>query len=798
MRKRLFSILLTLIMAVSMMAGCKPTKANVPAVQDKADISVQNNTSYLMAGVDDLGRVIQPIKGNDPNKQVGIFYFLWLGASSAEGPYDVSKIVANNPNAAQSSVDWLLAGGGAAGQRHWWGESLFGYFRSTDEWVAERDVMMLTDAGIDFVAMDYSNATEYPAQLLTFLKALDKFYQQGFDVPQVTFITKASSGKVVMNLYEQFYKGHPEFAHLWYCMDGKPLMIGTEYDEAVTVECHDYFTWRYNQWPRESFHDDGFPWMDFTDPQALFGTQTGTTIMSVSLAQHLGTKAMSSSALYGNDTNHTRSWHDGANDKSEDAVLHGYNFAEQFEYAIEVNPDVIFITGWNEWIATRQSSWTDMQGNYIEDPIILVDNCDINSSRDIQPMKGGYGDNYYMQMINYIRQYKGATVNNKNLNTAAQPQNLAMPADGALAQWSAVESFYLDYTGDTENRDHKGFGTLKYSDTTGRNDIYKMKMTNDGSKLYAYVETAADIVGTDKGHCMSLFISTGKEGAETWCGYDYVISRNAMGVVEKRTASGWEKAGTAQYKLEGNKLQLAVDLSVLGISGEGVSLQFKWADNYQGEDDIFSFYLNGDCAPYGRMNYVYQSTGTAKLPAFEIRESASGGSTEQKPVERPTGVSMEALIESYEIVGVWSESRVWPDGNEDKSTGPANSIDRNAATFWNPCATTAYKDAPGIVYTLDDAYNLEFVRLTFNRREYYFKLYGSTDGVEYQELAYVHDGNFGEMYESGKLVCQVDCTGAKNIRYVKIVFCGSNSSDNNQWVSLSEVFVQGMIEEKGE
>lgn len=788
MSKRLISVLLTLIMVVSIMSGC-----NNANQKPKGDTSAMNNTSYLMAGVDDLGRTVDPVKGADQTKQVGIFYFLWLGASSAEGPFDVSKVKETNPDAAQSSVDWLLAGGGAAGQRHWWGESLFGYYRSNDAWVAERDVQMLTDAGIDFVAMDYSNATEYPEQLLVFLRALDKYYQQGFDVPQVTFITKASSGKVVMNLYEQFYKGHPEFSHLWYCMDGKPLMIGTEYDETVTVECHDYFTWRYNQWPRESFHDDGFPWMDFTSPQALFGTQTGTTIMSVSLAQHLGTKAFSSSALYGNDTNHTRSWHDGANDKSEDAVLHGYNFAEQFEYAIEVNPDIIFITGWNEWIATRQSSWTDMQGNYIEDPIILVDCCDINNSRDIQPMKGGYGDNYYMQMVQYIRQYKGAVVNNSNLNTAAQPQNLSMPANGGFAQWKKLDAFYLDYTGDTEDRNNKGFGSLKYTDETGRNDFYQMKMTNDGTNLYAYAETVDDIVGADGQHCMSLFISTGAQG-ENWCGYNYVVNRTAMGVVEKRTASGWEQVGTVSYKLSGNQLQMEIPLSMLGITGQAVSVQFKWADNYQGEDDIFSFYLHGDCAPYGRLNYVYQSVGTANLPVFEVRESVDGP-IETQPVTKPQGVTLEAGIESYEVVGTWSESRVWPDGNEDKNTGPANSIDRNVATAWNPCAITKYQGEPGIIFTLDDVYNLETVKLTFARREYYFKLYGSTDGQQYQELAYVHDGNYGEMYESGSFACVLDCQGAKDVRYLKIVFMGSNSSDNNQWVSLCEVLVTGMIGE---
>ena len=788
MKKRLIALFLCLTVVVTMMTACNTTGNQ----KDTADTSVYNNTSYLMAATDDLGRTVDAVKGADNEKHVGLFYFLWLGASSAEGPYDVSKVLEKNPNAADSAVDWLLAGGGAAGQRHWWAESLFGYFRSTDAWVVDRDVQMLTDAGVDFLVLDYSNATLYPEQTLLVLEKLDKYYQQGFDVPQVTFITKAKSGEVVMFLYETFYKGHPEYSHLWYCMDGKPLMIGTEYAAEITVECHDYFTWRYNQWPREPFNDTGFPWLDFTTPQTLYGTQNGgPTIMNVSLAQHLGTKAFSSSALYGDDTNHTRSWHDGANDKSEDAVLHGYNFAQQFEYAIEVNPDIIFITGWNEWIATRQSSWTDMQGNYIEDPVILVDACDINNSRDIQPMKGGYGDNYYIQMINYIRQYKGAAANNSNLNTASQPQSITVDIEKSFNQWDQVASFYLDYTADIEDRDHRGFGSLKYTDTTGRNDLYKMKMTNDSTKLYAYAETMDDIAGADTEHCMSLFISTGLEGNETWCGYDYVINRTALGVVEKRTASGWEQVGAADYKIDGNRLQLAVELSMLGISGSNVSIQFKWADNYQGQDDIFSFYLNGDCAPYGRMNYVYASAGTASLPVFEIRETADGP-IETEPVTKPQGVSVDADILSYEVTGSWNDSRI-KNGTEDQATGPANSVDRNAATVWNPCASLRYQGEPAITYALDGAYDLEYVKLTFARREYYFKLYGSTDGTEYKELAYVNADNYGEYYESGKLICQIDFQDAEDIQYLKIVFTDSNSTDHNQWISLAEVAVRGIL-----
>jgi len=36
-----------------------------------------------------------------------------------------------------------------------------------------------------------------------------------------------------------------------------------------------------------------------------------------------------------------------------DAVNHGYNFQEQWERALQLDPQFIFVTGWNEWIAGR-------------------------------------------------------------------------------------------------------------------------------------------------------------------------------------------------------------------------------------------------------------------------------------------------------------------------------------------------------------------------------------------------------------------------------------------------------------
>jgi len=93
---------------------------------------LNQNTTYFYAGIDDLGRTVDPVVGCDSRKDVGVFYFLCLGSHGAERVYDVTKIMKNDPNAAKSAERWMAAGGGGFGEAHWWGESLFGYHTQTD------------------------------------------------------------------------------------------------------------------------------------------------------------------------------------------------------------------------------------------------------------------------------------------------------------------------------------------------------------------------------------------------------------------------------------------------------------------------------------------------------------------------------------------------------------------------------------------------------------------------------------------------------------------------------------------
>jgi len=545
-------------------------------------------------GIDALGRTLSlqspdvPKPRND--RSIGLFYFSWLAQHGTNGPFDITKIVKEHPDAI---LDVNHPAWGPLHAFHHWGESIFGYYTSDDAWVKRKHVQMLTDAGVDFLIIDATNAAPYIEQGLHLMAILDEYQKQGWNVPKMVFYTNSHSGQTIAQLYEGIYK-KDLYPNLWFHWDGKPMIVG--HPEECTDDIKAFFRIKKSQWPNENkFHDDGFPWIAFERPQHVFKNAKGENeAINVSVAQHNGTIRFSSSAFYGDQTNWTRSWREGKNDPAPDAYKYGYNFTEQCEYALKQDPKIVFITGWNEWIAMIFKGPTE------KEPVMFVDLCDTNSSRDIEPMVGGYGDNYYMQMIEFIRKYKG--IQPPQNKTPSKTINI----DGNFSQWNQVEPTFKDYVNDIPDRDVQGYGELHYTNRTGRNDFDTMKVTENGDHVYFYVKTVAPITKPDK-HWMSLFIRTSNATAEnSWEGYDFVVNRvtpSGEKAVLERSSGGWNwtEAEKVAMKVEGNELHLAIPKKFIGAM-----FQFKWADNYQGEGDINSFYLDGDAAPLGRLNYVFQ------------------------------------------------------------------------------------------------------------------------------------------------------------------------------------------------
>lgn len=550
---------------------------------------------------DALGRRLPTPQEAGPPKAgrfVGIFYFLWHDhpgprhAAPADGPRDISKILRQDPDALSHPNSPLW---GAVGEPHYWGEPLYGYYLSMDPWVLRRHAQLLTAAGIDTLIFDTTNAVTYPDVYHQLCKVFTEIRHEGGRTPQIAFMVNTQAGRTARRIFDDLYKPG-EYRELWFMWDGKPLMICDP--KEADPELKQFFTLRAAHWPFKLVNTP-YAWHWETAYPQVYGYTDDPKRpeeVNVSVAQNLRASDGRVTNMSNGDAR-GRSFHDGREDRSPGAVNWGYNFAEQWKRALELDPPFVMVTGWNEWIAGRFGG--------AKGPFVFVDQFSEEFSRDIEPMKGGHGDNYYYQLVANVRRFKGV----KPLPTASAP--LAIHVDGAFDQWRNVQPEYRDDVGDTLFRDYDGAGGLHYTNHTGRNDLVAMKVARDAEHVYFYARTRQPISAPTDPAWMWLMISTGRGSEPTWEGYDYIINRtiDPDGTAWLEQCEGgwrWKKVTPVRYRVDGNELQLSIPRSALGLpSGTAASFNFKWADNLQHPGDVMDFYVSGDVAPEGRFAYRY-------------------------------------------------------------------------------------------------------------------------------------------------------------------------------------------------
>ncbi len=291
-----------------------------------------------------------------------------------------------------------------------------------------------------------------------------------------------------------------------------------------------------------------------------------------------------------------RSYHDGHLDTSPGAVNQGFNFAEQWTRAREIDPPLVFITGWNEWTAGRFNDWAGFKAP----PVIFVDQFNQEFSRDIEPMRGGHGDDYYYQLVANVRRYKGARA-----LPAVSPQKITL--DGKFADWRNVGPEFRDAIGDPARRDYQGYGSAgPYRNATGRNDIVAAKVSYDATNVYFYGRTQNALTSSAEPHWMQLYIDADNNPKTGWSGYDFVVNRGAIASQQttiQRNLGGkfaWDNPSPVRYEKGNNEMELAIPRAILGTNR---TLDFKWADNCYENGEATDFTLNGDAAPDDRFNY---------------------------------------------------------------------------------------------------------------------------------------------------------------------------------------------------
>ena len=546
---------------------------------------------------------------------MGIFYFIANDYKGQEPPRDVSKLLHENPENPQFRTQ----------HPHHWGEPELGYYRTSDRWVIRKHAYLLADAGVDTLIFDVTNDVTFPECYEAVCEVLREVRGEGEKTPDICFL---GSEKSILQLWEDFYsKGR--YADLWFQWQGKPLLLFGQFDirgdmnDVVFPDTiQDFFTIRWS-WAWDSlpwYGDEGYhrwPWVAHT-PQCIGWDKPG---VAENVPVAIGEHPVSGIG---------RSFHEGHQPETDQYdetpyTDQGLYFAEQWRRALEVDPEFIFITGWNEWSAGGQicittdqdelrDKWSFFPGAQMGragralnlGDVYFVDQYNREFSRDAEPMRGGHTDNYYYQMIDGIRRYKGV----RPAPRSSGPRTIDLA--GGFDQWDNVAPEYCDHLYDTLYRNGPGWGCAgPYVNTTGRNEFVTLKVAHDVENLYFYARTRGPVTPSIDPYWMVLLLNTDQDKTTGWEGYDHAINLAVLDgqrtTVKVNTGGwAWQDVGEAGYRVEGNQLMMTVPRALVGLSGAPVAFDFHWVDNIRGTGEIEDFFLNGDSAPPRRFDYRYR------------------------------------------------------------------------------------------------------------------------------------------------------------------------------------------------
>lgn len=597
-----------------------------------------------------------PLRSDRGEKYVGIFYFLLHGchgydirrdpnsyysntytaptASDQHSPYNVQSMLGSGNFEYNPNLNYSNGSGQSVG--HHWGQPYLGYYVADDAWVRRKHAQMLADAGVDFVMFDATNHYSYLDVVKILCDAWMDIRSNGGKTPQLAFMVNSSTSSTVSEIYNYFYKKYPDYEPLWFKWEGKPLILADKSEISNTTQ-KNYFTYRrsWYLWRGSAQNDndrgdtwfgdgvDKWPWgccytANNSKNNMLAGTHDGVNeCASVMPATH-PVSNIGRSYVVGSGV----TYKSGANAYTKDPAK-GIYFKSQFNAALALDPKVMFFTGWNEWVADNLpvNSHGPLLGLYymcgVQVPSgkpLLVDQYNSEYSRDIEPMKGGFGDNYYYYMCDMIRKFKGVDT----LPVYSEYNSISV--DGSFSDWSAVYSAFIDDTGDILHRGYdrnsgngwNGWGSLysktSYVNKTGRNDLTVCKVATDGTYLYFYVKAAANFSSYTGNAGTRLFIKAGSLGNH-WEGFNFKVqSSSASAATLSRCSGGWNwtDVSSVTFSANGKEMEVRIALSDLGITNPNdFSIDFKWIDNACSDGDIQTCMRNGDSAPNGRFRYRY-------------------------------------------------------------------------------------------------------------------------------------------------------------------------------------------------
>jgi len=596
--KDILKIFVPLCFLTLSVSGC----GNTGAFADDA------HQSYNVVGIDQFGRSFGTIDGYKSDKTVGVFFWPWIGQPYASGIYDATKIAAL-PDGLNilTNLEYDCPDISPNGQAHFWGEPLWGYYNSNDEWVLRKQLMMLTVAGADFIYFDHTNAVIYTDVVLKVCEVIKDMIDAGWNPPRIVSYTHSRSIDTAERIYREVYS-HEEYSDTWYRLDGKPLIIAytnPEDDKAEALsrgdvnynpeepsrEVLDFFTFFKPNWPFDPTYEDGFTWIEWHFPQPY---HSKSQMVNVTVASHPAVP-MSFSMTRPGWINWGRGWDPDTKRNVSEDVDRGTFFQREWDEAIKMDPPIISVGGWNEWIAYKQP----YAGEYM-----LCDAASKEYSRDIEPMNGGYEDAFYLQLISNLRRYKGIN----NCKARRQSQR-TIDISAGLSQWDKVK--FVEYHPDAKQMARDAFGASKavtYTQPAPENALSEVRVSYDKENIYFLIKTKEAWSEPSGPEWLNIYIGTGEPSLKGWNGYEYVVGRSfgeSDASVETLSADySCSMVGKAAYALDGNCLQISAPRSLLSLDDEA-GFYFKVAAGVESPSDIMNSYKTGSAMPMGRLSYQY-------------------------------------------------------------------------------------------------------------------------------------------------------------------------------------------------
>lgn len=620
MKKQLFKTFIADLLILAMFLALFLPGVHVSASDNPGDIMADT-----WVGADELEREFPTNKqvGNvKKDKYVGIFYFLFCFPNNA-------RIVDTTETYLKYGVEgvWRII---PQDGFHVWARPYFGYYRNTDQWIFQKHAQLLTDAGIDFVFLDTTNMNGlYEGAWTALLDTWAELRSKGVATPQVVFHNGSEPQvmnehvKVQINAYK-----NEKYKDLWFMWDGKPLILGD--DEFLPFEYCEYFTIR-KSWAFNSFTGSGegrWPWI--AEYPQLPGKSPEGKIEQVVV-----------SAGFHSNSSNGRSFHNGAEESSgirdfgyglED-MDKGLAFAEQWSRVFEINPSVVMITGWNEftfgrWVNAGPGQLISSSYNITEDDPVFcsnyIDAFSAEFSRDIEPVSQLFRDNYYCQMVQNIRKFKGV----RKIEEGTGSVDIDMDSD--FSQFRDIGPVYYDTLYDTAHRNYEDVSGEPVINETGRNDFKEVRVSKTDEFVYFYAKCTENITVPEENDptWMNLFVDSDQKHTTGWSGYDFAagFSRTleykeaeykATGhftgtvTVEAFNSDVWSDrtpVGEGTYSVSGSTIVIKIPAGLLNLS-ERDNFDFKLADHSTSSGEVMEFMDLGDAAPNSRFNYRYIKKG---------------------------------------------------------------------------------------------------------------------------------------------------------------------------------------------